>query len=76
MLKVLMGFMPFYAVLNSKGNDFFKTGTLTDVRTRAGYIQGQDNRLYPYVIMTNGKNANYTFLRKSLLHRVSQMATE
>ncbi|WP_300461150.1 D-alanyl-D-alanine carboxypeptidase [Desulfobacula sp.] len=76
MLKVLMGFMPFYAVLNNKGNDFFKTGTLTDVRTRAGYILGQDNRLYPYVIMMNGKTIDYTFIRKSLLNRVSQITTQ
>ena len=76
MLKVLMGFMPFYAILNSRGNDFFKTGTLADVRTRAGYILGHDNRLYPYVIMMNGKKTNYTSLRKNLLNRVSQMTTQ
>jgi D-alanyl-D-alanine carboxypeptidase/D-alanyl-D-alanine-endopeptidase (penicillin-binding protein 4) len=76
MLKVLMRFMPFYTVLKNEGNDFFKTGTLADVRTRAGYILGHNNRLYPYVIMINKKNADYTFLRKNLLHRVSQITSE
>jgi len=67
MIKVLIEFMPFYSLLNSQGNDFFKTGTLSDIRTRAGYISGEDGRLYPYVIMVNQKNKGYDAILKKLL---------
>jgi D-alanyl-D-alanine carboxypeptidase/D-alanyl-D-alanine-endopeptidase (penicillin-binding protein 4) len=73
MLKILIEFMPFYSLLNCKNNDFFKTGTLSDVRTRAGYIMGDDHRLYPYIIMVNQKNRDYKSIRKNLLIKVSQM---
>jgi len=74
MIKVLIEFMPFYSLLNrqdhSQGQDFFKTGTLNEVRTRAGYISGKDGRLYPYVIMVNQKNKGYDAILKKLLHLV------
>ncbi len=72
MLKVLLEFMPYHSLLSCRENDFFKTGTLSGVRTRAGYILGNDNRLYPYVIMVNQKNKGYESIQKDLLNRVSQ----
>jgi len=73
MLKILLKFIPFYSLMNKHGNDFFKTGTLDGVRTRAGYILGNDQRLYPYVIMVNQKNKGYESIRKNLIDRVSQV---
>ncbi len=70
MIKVLIAFMPFYSLLNSQGRDFFKTGTLSGIRTRAGYISGEDGRLYPYVIMVNQKNKGYDAIVKNLFHMV------
>ena len=74
MIKVLIKFMPFYSLLNrqdhSQGQDFFKTGTLSGIRTRAGYISGKDGRLYPYVIMVNQKNKGYDAILNKLLHLV------
>jgi len=70
MIKVLIAFMPFHSLLNSQGSEFFKTGTLAGIRTRAGYISGKNKRLYPYVIMVNQKNKGYDSIRKDLLNRV------
>ena len=53
MIIVLKAFKPYYRLLRQDGNDFFKTGTLSDVRSRAGYLVGEDKELYPYVIMRN-----------------------
>ena len=74
MLKILLEFIPYHSLLKRRDNDFFKTGTLSGVRTRAGYILGNDNRLYPYVIMINQKNKSCESIRKNLLHMVSQMS--
>lgn len=73
MLKILIKFMPFHSLLKQKGNEFYKTGTLSGVRTRAGYIVGNDKRLYPYVIMVNNKNKGYESIRRHLLKTVSRM---
>ena len=73
MLKVLIEFMPFHSLLNFRSNEFFKTGTLLGVRTRAGYISGNDNRLYPYVIMVNKKNKGCESIRKNLINIIFQM---
>ncbi len=71
MLKVLLKFMPYYSLLKRKGKDFFKTGTLFGIRTRAGYISGKDGRLYPYVIMVNQKNKGYDAILKKLIRMVN-----
>ncbi|MBU2628181.1 MAG: D-alanyl-D-alanine carboxypeptidase [Proteobacteria bacterium] len=73
MIKILINFLPYHLLLNRQENEFYKTGTLSGVRTRAGYILGKDNRLYPYVIMINQKNTGYDTIRKDLINRVSQM---
>jgi len=72
MLKILLKFMPFYSLLKNRDNDFYKTGTLSDVRTRAGYILDKDNRLYPYVIMVNQKNRGYESILLNLIHTVTK----
>jgi len=70
MLRILMAFMPFHDLLTLKGNEYYKTGTLSDVRCRAGFILGNDKRLYPFVIMVNGENKGYDSIRRDLLRRV------
>ena len=71
MLKILLKFMPYHSLLNKQDNDFYKTGTLTGIRTRAGYILGKDTRLYPYVIMINQENTGYTAIHKKLFKIVN-----
>ena len=75
MMKILIEFMPYHSLLKYQDNEYFKTGTLSGVRTRAGYILGNDNRLYPYVIMVNQKNKSYESILKNLFNMVVQMTT-
>ncbi len=70
MLVVLMEFLPYVSVLKHDGNDHYKTGTLSGVRTRAGYLQGSDLRLYPYVIMVNKKDTGYDAILSALKQRI------
>ncbi len=51
METLLMAFMPYHELLRRTDTQYYKTGTLTGVRTRAGYFIGTDARLYPFVIM-------------------------
>ena len=76
MQTVLLSFMPFHHLMRKDGNEFYKTGTLSDVRTRAGYIKGQDNRLYPFVIMLNQttKGNSYEPIRQLLHKKVAKAA--
>lgn len=67
MIKVLIKFLPHHTLLSYKDNDFFKTGTLSDVRTRAGYLKGKDGNLYPYVIMVNQEGKDYKHAQKKLI---------
>jgi D-alanyl-D-alanine carboxypeptidase/D-alanyl-D-alanine-endopeptidase (penicillin-binding protein 4) len=48
---LLLAFMPHHERLRRTDTQYYKTGTLTGVRTRAGYFIGTDQRLYPFAIM-------------------------
>ncbi len=58
-LKILSEFEPYMSLMKNNGSEYFKTGTLTGVSTRAGYIKSRDGKLYKFVIMinTNGNSA-------------------
>jgi len=71
MLTVLLKFMPYHILLKREKMEFYKTGTLYDVRTRAGYILDSKNRLYPYVIMINKKETGYESILKDIMQKVS-----
>jgi D-alanyl-D-alanine carboxypeptidase/D-alanyl-D-alanine-endopeptidase (penicillin-binding protein 4) len=73
MMKILTKFIPYHSLLKYRDNEYFKTGTLSGIRTRAGYILGNDNRLYPYVIMVNQGNKGYESILKNLFHIVFQL---
>jgi D-alanyl-D-alanine carboxypeptidase/D-alanyl-D-alanine-endopeptidase (penicillin-binding protein 4) len=57
-LKILAAFEPHLDLMKYNSNEYYKTGTLTGISTRAGYIKGRDGRLYKFAIMTNS-NGNY-----------------
>lgn len=76
MRDVLIAFMPWYELLRKDGNEFYKTGTLSDVRSRAGFIRGQNNRLYPFVIMLNQTSTSYDGIRRMLKDKVSKASGE
>ena len=53
MLRVLERIKPHHQLMRKKDREYYKTGTLYGINTRAGYIADDDNRLYSYVIMIN-----------------------
>lgn len=53
MLKILTAFSPHYHLMRQKNGMYFKTGTLKDVQTRAGYVPDGAGRLYAFVAMVN-----------------------
>ncbi len=53
MLKVLQKFEPWRHLMRHEGRQFYKTGSLTGVKCRAGYMESQDGSLYRFVVMIN-----------------------
>lgn len=59
LMRLLQAFSPYCLLLKHHGTDYFKTGTLTGISTRVGFILRPDGERYAYVIMMNtrGKSA-------------------
>jgi len=58
MIKAVKAFEPYRHLLVKEDNLFYKTGTLNGVRTRAGFIQTEYGKTFPFVVMLNRKNVN------------------
>jgi len=58
--QLLVRFYPYRQLMRRQGNELFKTGTLTGVRSRAGYIEDGKGGSYRFVVMINtpGKTAD------------------
>jgi D-alanyl-D-alanine carboxypeptidase/D-alanyl-D-alanine-endopeptidase (penicillin-binding protein 4) len=65
MNQILQEFLPYHYLMRRQGREYYKTGTLYGISTRAGYIKRTDGELYRYVIMFNtpGKSADTLILR-------------
>ncbi|MBN2032568.1 MAG: D-alanyl-D-alanine carboxypeptidase [Deltaproteobacteria bacterium] len=59
MLRVLEVFSPHRFLLRNQGLRYYKTGTLRDVSTRAGYTENRSGLIHRFVVMINtpGKSA-------------------
>ncbi|MBM4315428.1 MAG: hypothetical protein FJ122_16140, partial [Deltaproteobacteria bacterium] len=76
MLKVLHGFESHHQLLRQEGKEFYKTGTLDGIRTRAGYIVDGRGGLNRFVVMINTPGKTTDAVMK-LIHRiVGQSAQE
>jgi D-alanyl-D-alanine carboxypeptidase/D-alanyl-D-alanine-endopeptidase (penicillin-binding protein 4) len=53
MLRILARFDPHRPLLRRQGREYFKTGTLNGISTRAGYIDSGNGGVYRYVVMLN-----------------------
>ena len=53
MLKILNKFEPYHRLLPSENGAYFKTGSLHGIRTRAGYIENEEGRLFRFVVLLN-----------------------
>ncbi|WP_022668239.1 D-alanyl-D-alanine carboxypeptidase/D-alanyl-D-alanine-endopeptidase [Desulfospira joergensenii] len=70
MVRILDAFTPFHKLMSENQDEYYKTGTLTKVRCRAGYIKGKNEKLYPYVIMINGKNRGWKPILRKMIQKV------
>jgi D-alanyl-D-alanine carboxypeptidase/D-alanyl-D-alanine-endopeptidase (penicillin-binding protein 4) len=63
--RVLQKFLPYHHLMRREGSEFYKTGTLYGISTRAGYIETANGGLYRYVILLNtpGKSTDPIILR-------------
>ena len=53
MKKVLDAFAPYHTLMRSEGRQYYKTGTLHGISTRAGYIERPDGSLHRFVVLVN-----------------------
>jgi len=52
-LRILFEFKPHYRLMKKADHEYFKTGTLTGINTRIGYIISPKGELYPFVVFIN-----------------------
>jgi len=50
---ILKTFEPYRHLMKRKGREFYKTGTLSGVKTRVGYIENSRGGLYRFVLLIN-----------------------
>ncbi|MDM8552485.1 D-alanyl-D-alanine carboxypeptidase [Desulfobacterales bacterium HSG2] len=53
MYRLLQEFEPYHGLMRHEGREFYKTGSLSGVKTRAGYIEDGKGGLYRFVVMIN-----------------------
>jgi D-alanyl-D-alanine carboxypeptidase/D-alanyl-D-alanine-endopeptidase (penicillin-binding protein 4) len=67
MMRILEAFEPNFVLLRQQGRDFYKTGTLHGINTRAGYIASQNGGRYRYVVMVNTRGKSTRPIMRRLL---------
>ena len=65
-LKVLSELKPYHNLMQNKDNEYYKTGTLNGINTRAGYIVSQKGELYPFVVFINTPGKSTAPVMKAL----------
>jgi D-alanyl-D-alanine carboxypeptidase/D-alanyl-D-alanine-endopeptidase (penicillin-binding protein 4) len=53
MLKIVEAFAPYHRLMRHEGRQYYKTGTLKDIRTRVGYIESPSDCLFSFVVFVN-----------------------
>lgn len=53
MIKILDRFSPYHPLMRSERSEYYKTGTLYGINTRAGYIRNKQGQLHRYVVIIN-----------------------
>ena len=53
MMRVLAKFEPYHTWMRRQGREYYKTGTLNGINTRAGYITSSNGGIYRYVVLIN-----------------------
>jgi len=53
MITILNRFKPYHTLLRHKGRQFYKTGHLNGIRTRAGYLIDRNGKRCPFAVLVN-----------------------
>jgi D-alanyl-D-alanine carboxypeptidase/D-alanyl-D-alanine-endopeptidase (penicillin-binding protein 4) len=69
MIRILQAFEPNILLLRQAGREFYKTGTLNGIHTRAGYIASKNGGRYRYVVMVNTRGKS----TQPIMHRLLQL---
>lgn len=67
MCRVLDAFAPHRALMRHSGRQYFKSGTLHGISTRAGYIESSDGGLNRFVVLLNSKGKSAEKIAHRLL---------
>ncbi len=70
MIRILAAFEPYRHLMRRRGREYYKTGTLTGVRTRAGYIDSRRGGRYRFVVMMNTKGKSAEKVTRQLLKKL------
>jgi serine-type D-Ala-D-Ala carboxypeptidase/endopeptidase (penicillin-binding protein 4) len=65
--KILEKFEPYHKLMHKSGREFYKTGTLDGISTRAGYIRNEKGGLYRFVVLINTQGKSAESIMNSLL---------
>ena len=66
MLKILEHWRPYHPLMRHNGRQYYKTGHLEGVRTRAGYLSSVDGGLYCFVVMINTPGKSTTNIMRAI----------
>ncbi len=70
MEKILKAFEPYHSLMRHEDREFYKTGTLSGINTRAGYIENTKGQLYRFVVLINTPGKSSGRIMKKLRVRV------
>jgi serine-type D-Ala-D-Ala carboxypeptidase/endopeptidase (penicillin-binding protein 4) len=68
MMLILNEFEPQRFLMRRQGREYYKTGTLNGISTRAGFITGNNGGRYRYVVMINTPGKSTGPVMRKLLH--------
>lgn len=70
MEKILKAFEPYHSLMRHEDREFYKTGTLRGIKTRAGYIENTKGQLYRFVVLINTPGKSTRRIMKKLYQNV------
>ena len=72
MLKITEEFKHYRNLMRHSENEYFKTGTLQGISTRAGYLVNQEGSLFSFIIMINTQGKSAKTIMKKIRFLISQ----
>ena len=74
MHKIIEAFKPYHHLMNESKNEFYKTGTLKNINTRAGYIKNKKGEVYRFVVLINTAGKSTTKIMPAIHKLIDQMS--